>query len=105
MAATNKCLAQSNKSSGGVSGTPTAFSEVYEGSACETLWARQRFLGSMRDIALFGLVLMLHPLHLLGKYQPGARHFFECAFNVRVTCLCRTIFGLGRFLSVDVGPK
>ena len=45
-----------------------AFSEVYEGSACETLWARQRFLGSVRDFALLGLVLMLHPLHLLGKY-------------------------------------
>jgi hypothetical protein len=38
-----------------------------EGSACETLWTRQRFLGSVRDFALFGLVPMLHPLHLLGK--------------------------------------
>jgi hypothetical protein len=43
------------------------FSEVYEGSAWETLRARQGFLGSVRDFALFGLVLMLHPLHLLGK--------------------------------------
>jgi hypothetical protein len=34
----------------------------------KTLWARQRFLGSMRDFALFGLVLMLHALYLLGKY-------------------------------------
>jgi len=39
-----------------------------EGSAAKTLRARQGFLGSVRDFALFGLVLMLHPLHLLGKY-------------------------------------
>src|SRR5262249_22810592 len=38
------------------------------GSACETLWTLQGFLGSVRDFALFGLVLVLHPLHLLGKY-------------------------------------
>jgi hypothetical protein len=43
---------------------------LWKGSACETLWARQRFLGSVRDFALVGLVLMLHPLQpppALGK--------------------------------------
>jgi hypothetical protein len=38
---------------------------VDEGSALATQSVRQRFRGLV--FALFGLVLTLHPLHLLGK--------------------------------------
>ena len=48
--------------------------------------------------------LLLHPLHLLGKLQPAVRHLFECAFYGWATCLRGTIFGLGRSLSVLIGP-
>ena len=41
-----------------------------EGSAWETLWARRGFQGSVRDFALFGLVLMLHPFHLERQQAP-----------------------------------
>jgi hypothetical protein len=61
----NPALRPSRRGLGNLRGE---FSEVYEGSAWETLRARQGFLGSVRDFALFGLVLMLRPLHLLGKY-------------------------------------
>jgi hypothetical protein len=54
---------------GGVSGTLITWgARMNVGLRLGNAWACQRFLGSVRDFALFGLVLMLHPLHLLGKY-------------------------------------
>jgi hypothetical protein len=46
--------------------------------------------------------LPVNPLHLFGKHQPTARHFFKCSFYGRICCFCRALLGLGRFLSVDV---
>src|SRR5262249_24837497 len=53
-----------------------------------------------RVLVASGSPLPVQPLHLLGKQQPAARHFFECAFYGRAICLRGTILGLGRSLSI-----
>src|SRR5262249_23201118 len=57
-----------------------------------------------RAPAASGSPLPVQPLHLLGKQQPAARHFFECAFYGRAICLRGTILGLGRSMSVLIRP-
>jgi hypothetical protein len=44
----------------------------------------------------------VNPLHLLGKYEPAGRRFFECALYPRILCSRRALFGLGRSLSVHI---
>jgi len=44
----------------------------------------------------------VNPLHLLGKYEPAGRRFFECALYPRILCSRHALFGLGRSLSVHI---
>jgi hypothetical protein len=44
----------------------------------------------------------VNPLHLLGKYEPAGRRFFECALYPGILCSRRALFGLGRSLSVHI---
>jgi hypothetical protein len=57
-----------------------------------------------RVLVASGRPLPVQPFHLLGKLQPAACHFFECAFYGQTFCLRGTIFGLGRSMSVLIRP-
>jgi hypothetical protein len=45
-------------------------------------WANTALIA--RVLVASGRPLPVQPLHLLGKQQPAARHFFECAFYGRL---------------------
>jgi hypothetical protein len=57
-----------------------------------------------RVLVASGRPLPVQPFHLLGKLQPAACHFFECAFYGHTFCLRGTIFGLGHSMSVLIRP-
>jgi|SRR5262245_20104948 hypothetical protein len=47
----------------------------------------------------------VNPLHLLGKYEPAGRRFFECALYPGILCSRRALFGVGRSLSVHIRTR